>query len=74
MAKSNQWVVNAGDSWGVRKEWSDRLTAKYDTQREAIDAGRQIARNQWVELFIQWRNGQIRERDFFGNDPIPPRG
>ena len=44
-------------------------------QREAIDAAREIARNQNGELLIHGRNGQIRERDSSGsNDPFPPRG
>jgi hypothetical protein len=46
----------------------------HDTQKEAIDRGREIARNQGTELFIHGRDGQIRERDSHGNDPHPPKG
>ena len=43
--------------------------------QEAIDAGREIARNQGGELLIHGRNGQIRERDSSGGkDDFPPRG
>ena len=45
-----------------------------DTQAEAIQRAREIARNQESELFIHGRNGKIRERDSYGNDPFPPRG
>jgi hypothetical protein len=45
------------------------------TQQEAIDAGREIARNQGGELLIHGRDGQIRDRDSSGGrDPYPPRG
>ena len=30
--------------------------------------------NQESELFIHGKNGRIRERDSYGNDPFPPRG
>lgn len=74
MAKSNQWVVPTQNGWWLRKEWSNRLTKEFGTQKQATKAGTSVARNQWVELFIQWRNGRIRERNSFGNDPYPPRG
>lgn len=70
-----QHVVPHPDGWAVRGEGNSRATAVYDTQREAIDAGREIARNQNGELLIHGRNGQIRERDSSGgNDNFPPRG
>lgn len=75
MPKGNQHVVPHDDGWAVRGEGNSRVTSTHDTQREAIDAGREIARNQGGELFIHGRNGQIRERDSVGNnDPYPPKG
>lgn len=73
--KGNQHVVTHQGKWAVRGEGNSRVTSIHDTQREAIDAGREIARNQGGELLIHGRNGQIRERDSVGNtDPYPPRG
>ncbi|MDP1898635.1 MAG: DUF2188 domain-containing protein [Sulfurimicrobium sp.] len=46
----------------------------HDTQQEAINRARGIAVNQQSELFIQGRDGQIRERNSYGNDPYPPKG
>jgi len=70
-----QHVVPHPSGWAVRGEGNSRATAVYDTQREAIDAAREIARNQNGELLIHGRNGQIRERDSSGsNDNFPPRG
>jgi hypothetical protein len=70
----NQWVVPDGDGWGVRGEGNEKLTSRHGTQSEAIDRATEIARNQQSEVIIQGRNGQIRERNSYGNDPFPPRG
>lgn len=74
MSGKNQYVVKNGDRWGVRGEGNERLTKSFDTQREAIGYGRDIARNQNAELRIQSENGQFREAWSYGNDPHPPKG
>ena len=74
MSGKNQYVVRSGDSWGVRGEGNSRLTARCNTQSEAIAIGREIARNQASELRIQNRQGQIRDAWSYGNDPFPPEG
>ena len=75
MPKGNQHVVPHNGEWAVRGEGNSRVTSIHDTQREAIDAGREIARNQDGELFIHGRDGRIRERDTVGGkDPYPPKG
>lgn len=70
----NQHVVPSNGRWGIRGEGNQRMTAYFNTQAEAKKAAREIAINQGSELFIHRPNGQIRERDSFGNDPFPPRG
>jgi uncharacterized protein YdaT len=69
----NQHVVPIGDRWGVRGEGNSRLTSIRDTQSDAASQAREIARNQHSEILIHGRNGQIRERDSYGNDPFPPK-
>jgi hypothetical protein len=69
----NQYVVRHGDKWGVRGEGNQRLTREFETQREAIDFGRGIARNQESELRIQGRDARFREAYSYGNDPFPRR-
>ena len=72
--KKNQHVVPTSDGkWGVRGEGNSRLTKKTNTQREAIDIARQIARNQQTEVVIHRRDGTIRDKDSYGNDPYPPK-
>ncbi|MES2288805.1 MAG: DUF2188 domain-containing protein [Pseudomonadota bacterium] len=74
MSGKNQYVVRNGDGWGVRGEGNSRLTARCDTQAEAISIGRNIARNQEAELRIQGRDTKFRESWSYGNDPFPPEG
>ena len=69
----NQHVVPHGGKWAVRGQGNERVTSVYDTQREAIEVARDIARNQESELFIHGQDGRIRERDSYGNDPYPPK-
>ena len=70
----NQHVVPDGEGgWGVRREGASRLTARFPTQAEAIEAGRRIAQNQGVELIIHRPNGRIRDSDSHGRDPCPPK-
>lgn len=70
----NQYVVRNGNGWGVRGEGNSRLTARYDTQAQAIEHGRSIARNQGSELRIQGADAKFREAWSYGNDPFPPKG
>lgn len=74
MSGKNQYVVRNGERWGVRGEGNSRLTQTFDTQREAIAFGRDIARNQEAELRIQGRDARFREAWSYGNDPYPPKG
>jgi hypothetical protein len=59
---------------GVRGEGNDRLTSVHDTQQEAFERARDIARNQDSEVLIQGEDGKIRERNSYGKDPFPPPG
>lgn len=70
----NQHVVPTNGRWGIRGEGNTRLTQTFDTQRQAYERAREIAINQQSELFIHNRQGRIRERNSYGNDPYPPKG
>ncbi|MCY3788823.1 MAG: DUF2188 domain-containing protein [Gemmatimonadetes bacterium] len=74
MAKRNQHVVPHDGEWAVRGAGSQRASSVHHTQREAIDAARAIAQNQGSEMFVHGKDGRIRERNSYGNDPFPPRG
>jgi uncharacterized protein YdaT len=69
----NQWVVRHGDKWAVKGESNERVTKVTDTQKEAINIAKEITKNQKSELIIQGRDGKIRSKDSYGNDPCPPK-
>lgn len=70
----NQHVVRRDSGWAVRGEGNSRDTSHHQTQEEAQNAAREIARNQNSEVVIHRRNGLIRDKDSYGNDPYPPKG
>lgn len=72
--RRNQHVVPHPEGWAVKPAKGQRASSVHETQRDAIDRAREIARNQGTELFIHRRDGRIRERDSHGNDPYPPEG
>ena len=51
--KRNQHVVPTKDGWAVKPAGSPKATKVFDTQKEAIERGREIAKNQRSELLIQ---------------------
>jgi hypothetical protein len=49
------------------------LPSLHRTQAEAEQAGRQLARDNHTEFNLHGRNGQVRQKDSYGNDPYPPK-
>jgi len=74
MSKKSQHVVKGSKGgWAVKKGGSERASKTFDTQQEAIDYGRQVAKNQKAEFYVHGRDGRIRSKDSYGNDPCPPK-
>jgi uncharacterized protein YdaT len=69
----NQHVVPDGNRWGVKGAGNSKATEKFDTQKEAIERAREIAKNQESEVVIHGRDGKIRDKDSYGPDPNPPK-
>jgi len=60
-------VVPSGTGWALEVDGT-----KYDsfsTQAEAIDKGRQLAKQEGGDVVVHGEDGQIREKDSHGNDP-----
>lgn len=73
MAKRNQHVVPLGNGWAVKGEGSKKFTVITETQRDAITVARGIAKSNRSELVIHGKDGKIRDKDSYGNDPNPPQ-
>ena len=74
MAGKNQHVIPHQGKWAVKSDSSKRATSIHETQAAATEKARDMARRQKTELLVHGRDGQIRSRDSFGNDPFPPKG
>lgn len=68
----NQHVVKHPDGWAVKSAGNSKATKVTSTQKEAIAAAEDIARNQQSDTKIQGRDGKIRGGNSYGNDPHPP--
>lgn len=72
---NNQHVTPRPDcNWQVKGAGNSRATAVTSTQKQAIEIAKSIAINKKSEVVIHGKNGQIREKNSYGNDPFPPRG
>lgn len=69
----NQHVVKNKNGWSVKGANNSRATSNHPTQKEAIERAREIAKNQKSEVVIHGRDGKIRDKDSYGNDPHPPK-
>jgi Uncharacterized protein conserved in bacteria (DUF2188) len=74
MTKKGQHVVPNSGGWSVKKAGSGKSSSIHILKEDAIAAARKIAINQKTELYIHGRDGRIRERNSYGNDPHPPKG
>ena len=71
--KPNIHVVTHPDGWAVKKAGAQKASAVTNTQKEAIAIAKEIAKETKTELVIHGKNGEIRTKDSFGNDPNPPK-
>lgn len=74
MGKNQHVTPHPAGGWQVKGAGNERATVRTDTQAKASTIAKNIAQNQQSELFIHGANGQIRERNSYGNDPYPPKG
>lgn len=70
----NVHVVPYNGKWATRSEGSSRVGKIFNTQSDAGKSGRAQAISSKSELIIHSRNGQIREKNSFGNDPKNVKG
>lgn len=71
---ANQHVVKKGNDWAVKPAGGKKASSVHDTQAEAISKAREHAINQKSEVVIHGRDGKIRDKNSYGNDPYPPKG
>lgn len=71
--KSHHVVSNPKGGWDVKKSGSSRASKHTENKQDAVDAGRNISKNQKTELFIRKMNAKIQKPYSHGNDPLLPK-
>ena len=74
MARNQHVTPHPNGGWQVKAAGSEKATIVTGTQSDAIKIAKRIAKNQGSEMFIHNKQGQIRERNSYGNDPHTPKG
>ena len=74
MGKNQHVVPCKTGGWNVKGAGNSKATKHTNTQAEAYAYARTISIKQKSELVVHGKNGQIRERNSYGNDPYPPKG
>lgn len=71
----NQHVTpHPNGGWQVKGANNSRATVRTGTQKQAINIAKTIAKNNHSEVVIHNKQGVIREKNSYGNDPHPPKG
>lgn len=73
MTKKNYHSVPWEGDWAVKKEGVEKPLSVHHTQSRAEEKTHQLAKAAEVEAVYHNRQGQIKDKDSFGNDPYPPR-
>jgi len=74
VAKNSRHVVPRQEGWAVKKSGATRASKVFDTQADAIKYARGQAKKESGELYVHRKDGTIREKDSYGNDPHPSNG
>jgi hypothetical protein len=73
-SKTHHVVPDPKGGWNVKRGGAERASGHFDKKLDAIDAAREVSRNQGTELKIHNKDRQIASSDSHGNDPNPPKG
>ena len=66
-------VVPHGDDWAVTRPGQSQPLAVRQTQEQASNVARDVAKEEHLELIVHRPDGRIRSSDSFGQDPNPPK-
>ena len=70
----NVHVVKHPKGWAAKVAGNQKATKVTSTQKEAEKVAIKIATNQKSEVLIHGRDGKIRDKNSYGNDPRKSKG
>jgi len=68
------WATKHPEGWQVKGAGNSRATSVHQTQAEAWSEAKARARAEGSEAYLTGQNGQIPERNTYGNDPRKTKG
>lgn len=72
--RKDRYVYRREDgAWVNQREGAERASSLHRTQKEAVDRAKSQAQRDGAELTVAGRDGKIRSKDSYGNDPNPPK-
>lgn len=71
--KRDVHVVPHYDGWATKREGGVRVGRLAETQAEAIEIGKRMAKRDKVDLVIHGSDSKIQDRYSYGKDPRPPQ-
>ena len=77
MAKRTTYHVtkNKGGGWRVKKAGGQRSSGNFETKREAIQRGKELAKKEPLgQIKIHGQDGKIQTEHTYSKDPHPPEG
>jgi hypothetical protein len=73
MSNKDRHVVQHDGQWAVRVSGASKVSSIHYTQTLAIKAAIPGSKRDRSEVVIHGRDGKIRDKDSYGNDPCPPK-
>ena len=74
MKNKDYFVSPHIDGWQVKRAGASKASAITANQLDAFEIGRELAKKSCGELSTQNKQGKIRDKRSYGNDPFPPKG
>ena len=71
--KKDVHVVPFGDRWATKIAGKPEPVSTHKSQELARQAAVPIAKQKQSEVVIHRKDGTIRDKDSYGNDPNPPK-
>lgn len=68
--KKSYHIVRMGGWWSVKR--NGRVLSQHETWEEAQESAVWKAKITGAEVVIHGRDGRIRSKDSYGNNPFPP--
>ncbi len=73
MGKEIHVVSNPDGGWDVKRPNADRASKHFETKKEAMNWGRNLAKKEGAELIPHGKDGKIQNPNSYGNDYCPPK-